>query len=91
MDFRGADNVGERLIRIAERNGGIVNPTSAAQLFIDAGLTQSKKDNMRSTIHRTLQEKPETWEKVGAGKFRLRDGGAPAPLTLVQPTTPSAV
>ena len=72
IDFTNARNVKERLERIADKTNGVVNATRAAEILIEAGLSRSKKQDVRSTIHRTLQGYPDSWEKVAPGTFRFR-------------------
>lgn len=87
VDFKGAKTLTERLARIAERNGGVMNTTQASILIMEAGFSKSKKkEHIRSTIYKTILEHPETWEKVSPGTFRYLDGQAPAPLTMDDPT-----
>ena len=71
IDFTGSQNLVERLKRIADKNNGLINPTRAAEILIEAGQTRSSKANIRSIIHRTLQEHDDGWEKIGVGQFRL--------------------
>ena len=73
MDFNGTGNLAERLVRIAEYRNGEVNITKAAEILIEAGQTISSKKNIRSMIHRTLNEDTDTWEKVEPGTFQIRE------------------
>ena len=70
IDFTGTRNIQERLERIAKRNNGVVNTTKAGEILIAAKQTSSSKQNIRSIIHRTLNEYTDTWAKIGAGTFR---------------------
>ena len=74
IDFSGTRNLKERLERIAQSSGGLVNTSKAADIIIDARQTRSKKANIRSTIHRTLTGNKDSWEKIAPGTFRLRNG-----------------
>ena len=70
IDFTGTKNLRERLERIARKNNGLVNTTKAAVLLIEAKQSNSKKHNIRSVIHRILNEDADTWKKIGPGTYR---------------------
>ena len=78
IDFTGARNVVERLVRIADRSGGVINITKSAEIIIAAGLSRQRKENLRSSIYREVQGHPD-WEKVSPGMFRHRNGQRPPP------------
>ena len=62
----------EALKEIARLSGGLVNPTEAASIVLDAGLSRGKKSSVVSTLSGYLS-KDDTWEWVDAGVYRLRE------------------
>lgn len=69
IDFTGARNLEERLERIAIHGNGHINITKAAECLIEAKQSNSKKNNLRSMILRTVTQYPERWPKVAPGTF----------------------
>ena len=62
----------EALKEIARLSGGLVNPTEAASIVLDAGLSRGKKSSVVSTLSGYLA-KDDIWEWVDAGVYRLRE------------------
>ena len=75
-DFTKANNLAERLDRIATKNNGVIRVTQAAEILIAAKQTRSKKKDIRSSIHRVLSEL-DHYDKTEAGVFQRRNGKAP--------------
>ena len=67
-----ADSGSQRqaLYAIAYRNGGIVRVSQAAELIIAAGLSQSSKNVLFSTLWKAMNDS-DNWEYVAPGTFRL--------------------
>ena len=72
IDFDGAQNHAERVQRIgvvAKKNGRLLNVTVVTQLMIDRGQVRSTVINMRPTIHKILDSRPNLYNKIGPGTY----------------------
>ena len=68
INFDGAQNHEERLVRIAQVGGGTVHYRKAADILIAAGLAKNSKKNLQSMLHRTMSQS-ESWDLKGNGWF----------------------
>jgi len=60
----------EALVRIAERNGGVLNVADARRILIATGLTKGKTKNVASHLYHMLREAKQ-FEKGDVGAYRL--------------------
>ena len=69
-DIKDCENVRQALIKMASLNDGILRPSPAARVLIDAGFTESK-DLARVTpgVYARLRGRSD-WEHSGRGEFR---------------------
>ena len=69
-DIEDCKNVRQALVKMASLNGGILRPSLAAKVLIDAGLTESK-DLARVTpgVYARIRGRKD-WEHTGKGEFR---------------------
>ena len=87
----------EALKQIARLSGGLVNPTEAASIVLDAGLSQGKKSSVVSTLSGYTSNE-DVWEWVDAGLYRLREfatgegaeSALDSPDPLASPAPPDA-
>lgn len=70
ISFDNCRNMGERLDRIADARGSMVNCHDAATLMLDAGVTTGKREYLVSSIQREMNDNPERWEYVGPRTYR---------------------
>ena len=68
IDFAGAGNLTQRLVRIAQAVDGPLDVRETAQCLIQHGLSKAKARNLRSHIINTLRDEPD-FSKVGDGKY----------------------
>ena len=59
----------EAWIEIARRSGGFARPSDAAQLFLEAGLSQGKRRSVVSTGTNYMIDSDD-WQRTEAGTFR---------------------
>ena len=70
IDFDGARNVFERLVRVAERTDGVIKPPQVADALIAAGLSTSKRRVLASAVYRTLNEHKDDFQRIEPGVYR---------------------
>lgn len=68
-DLRGLTHM-DALVKIAERNNGLVKVTEAKHLLIAAGLAKGKPKHIGPHIHHLLMDSPQ-FERDGPGTFRF--------------------
>ena len=70
-DVKGCENVRQALTKLALMNGGIVRPSPAAKILIEAGLTESKVPaRVTPGVYSRLKGWKD-WEHSGKGQFRF--------------------
>ena len=68
-DIRDCKTVREALVRLAILNGGVLRPTLAAKVLIEAGLTDSTvPSRVTPGIYTRIKGRTE-WEHTGKGQF----------------------
>ena len=73
------------LQEIARLSDGLVNPTEAAHIVMEAGMTKSERHgSLVSTLQKLLAE-GDTWEWVDAGVYRLKGFVVPEPKPEPEP------
>lgn len=77
IDFTGAGNLTQRLVRIAQAVDGPLDVKDMARFLIQHGLSKAKVRNLRSHIINVLRDEPD-FSKVGDGKYEylLKDRGS---------------
>ena len=68
IDFTGASNLTQRLVRIAQAVDGPLDVKEIAHCLIQRGLSKAKARNLRSHIITALRDEPD-FSKVGEGKY----------------------
>ena len=68
IDFNGAGNLTQRLVRIAQAVDGPLDVKETARCLIQHGLSKAKARNLRSHIINVLRDEPD-FSKVGDGKY----------------------
>ena len=68
IDFTGARNLTQRLVRIAQAVEGPLDVRETAQCLIEHGLSKAKARNLRTHIINVLRDEPD-FSKVGDGKY----------------------
>ena len=72
VNLQGAQNMKERIIRIAEAvPNGVVNATEVTKYLINSGIHQAQVKDMRPNVFRVFDDNPEVFEKVSPGNWRL--------------------
>ena len=82
VDFSGARNTVERIIRIGEAaEGKLLNSTVVARFLIDSEESRGKVDTVRRDVGQLLKGHPEYFEPVSTGTYRFlgRDATVPIP------------
>ena len=69
IDFTGASNLTQRLVRIAQAVDGPLDVRETARCLIQHGLSKAKARNLRSHIINVLRDEPD-FSKVGDGKYK---------------------
>lgn len=85
VDFDGCGNTYQRLVRMAETWGGLVNCHHAADLLIDKGLSKSSHDNLVSTLQKDIAAQMGMWEHAGRRTYRYLPYRAPDTSTANGP------
>ena len=71
VDFTGAANLRERLIRIAQAGEGVLlNLTKVSRFLIEAGESQATIPNLRTNVYGIVNGSPDLFEKVSSGTYR---------------------
>ena len=73
VDLEGADNLIERLLRIAKATGGTLHVKQVADYLMSRGVYGGKVENLISHIYGDLKQHPD-FVKVGKGAFDYRPG-----------------
>ena len=72
VDFAGAANLRERLIRIAQAGEGVLlNITEVSRFLIGVGESRATIPNLRTNVHDIVNGSPEFFEKVSSGTYRF--------------------
>ena len=72
VDFTGAPNVLERVLRIGEAAGGrLLNATKVARFLIEAGVSRGKLENLRGNVSDALTGNPDYFMPVGPATFQF--------------------
>ena len=71
IDFAGADNLRERLVRIAQAVPGPLESRDLAQCLIQRGLSNAQPRNLQSYIINQLRDDPD-FVKLGASRYEYR-------------------
>lgn len=82
IDLRDCANVGERLHKIAMATGGQIDIRSALDIIVGAGVTNAKRQNVRTDIQKWIKKHSEDWECVTPGTYRylrFEEGDAGGP------------
>lgn len=74
IDFAGATNLEQRVLRIAEAVPGPLRGMDIALCIIQRGLSKATPDNLRSHIVNLLREHP-AFERVGVGEYAYNLAG----------------
>lgn len=82
IDLRGCANVGQRLHKIALASGGQIDIPTALDIIVGAGVTNAKKQNVRTDIQKWIKRHAQDWECVTPGTYRYlhfeeEDAGGP--------------
>ena len=78
VDFTGAENLRERVQRVAEAAGGVpLSPTVVTRFLIESGQHTAAVVNLRPTVYRAFLNQADLYRRVGNGCFELipQDGG----------------
>ena len=76
VDLDGAQNTVERIVWIATAAPDkLLNVTQLARLLIRTGSTTAKINNMRVMVQRTLDGRPDLFERVRRATYRYTAGG----------------
>ena len=70
ISFDGCENAQQRLVRMAESWGGVVNAGDAADLLIGLGISQSSRNNLIAELQRQMSSLDDTWQYTGARTYR---------------------
>ena len=81
LDLEGANNLTERLLRIAKATGGTLRVKEAAAYLINRGVYGGKIQNLRAHIYGDMKQL-EDFVKVGKGVFDYRPGQEGRAMTL---------
>ncbi len=69
-DIKDSKSIRDALVTMALLNDGVLKPTPAARLVMEAGLTEGKVlANVAAGVYARLKDRPE-WLRVGRGEFR---------------------
>ena len=73
VDFTGADNLRERVKRVALATaaGTPLSPTVVTRFLIESGQHSSKLINPRSSVYQVFRRHPELYRRVGDGCFEI--------------------
>jgi len=70
VDFTGAKNLKERVLRIAlAMEGKEMNVSSVTRFLINAGQYNTTVKNFRSNVNRVFTEQPDIYHSTGPGNF----------------------
>ena len=83
IEFDGARNLFDRLVRVAERTDGIIRPPQVADALIAAGQSTSKRRVLTSAVYRTLNEHKDDFQRMEPGVYRYM--GTDEPYAEVAP------
>ena len=78
VDFTGAENLRDRVRRIAEAAGGTpLSPTVVTRFLIESGQHTATVVNLRPTVYRAFRDQGHLYRRVGNGCFEAipQDGG----------------
>ena len=79
VSFEGAQNLQERVVRVAEAAPGrYLNTTRVARYLIEHDTTQATLHNARVGVQRIFEAHPERFEKVRAATYRYLGNGSGA-------------
>ena len=83
VDLSGCKTIEERLVRIAIANGGELNVPDARDIILAAGASRATRNNLRSSILKTVKRNAQDWEWVEGRTYRYKqpfaDQGDAAP------------
>lgn len=82
IDLRGCANVGQRLHKIALASGGQIDISNALDIIVGAGVTNAKKQNVRTDIQKWIRRHANDWECITPGTYRylrFEEGDAGGP------------
>ena len=70
VDFTGAKNLKERVLRIAlAMDGKVMNVSSVTRLLVTSGQYNTTVKNYRSNVNRVFTEQPDIYQLAGPGNF----------------------
>ena len=72
VSLDGCRNTDERLVRMAQEWGGVVNCNDAADLLIGLSISTGKRSNLVSALQQRMKDKDSIWEYVGPRTYRYR-------------------
>ena len=72
VSLDGCGNNGQRLARMAEAWGGVVNCNDAADLLLSLGISNGKRSNLVSALHQHMAGKDSLWEYASPRTYRYR-------------------
>ena len=78
MDFTGAENLRERVQRVAEAAVGVpLSPTVVTRFLSESGEHTATVVNLRPTVYRAFRNQGHLYRPVGNGCFEIipQDGG----------------
>ena len=92
VNFTGARNLLERLLRIGEAaKGKLLNSTMVARFLIDTEESQGKLNSVRRNVGQTFKMHPEYFEPVSIGTVRFLGRDATVPITPMRGELPDGV
>ncbi|MYC36600.1 MAG: hypothetical protein F4X66_06760 [Chloroflexi bacterium] len=81
VDFHGARNLLERIVRIGEAaEGKLLNSTKVARFLIDSEVSRGKVTTLRREVGQTLKLHPELFEPISTGNYRFLGRYATVPI-----------
>ena len=85
IDFTGAANHRERVIRIAKAVDGPLVINEMAQCLVERGVSKAKVENLRSHVSNAISGDPD-FEKIDAATYRYVPKTAATPGVLTEST-----
>lgn len=72
----------EVLRLVAELNGGPAHMGDVAELVVEARMTKSDKDSVRSSLYHYVTDNPDVWAHLGSSRVWLLEFGPPPDAAL---------
>ena len=74
----------EVLRLVAELNGGTAHLGDVAELVVEARMTKSDKDSVRSSLYHYVTDNPDVWAHLGSSRVWLLEFGPPPDAALAE-------